>query len=199
MTDTSGLRVINILDQCNSDLDGVHDYLEQVFPNGGDGNADGIPDAEQSAVASLPDIGGSDYVTVDASAGCASVLDVSVSAESAGPDGDPAYDYPFGLVGFTLPCAGPAPVKIYFHGSSDLDPPYRKYGPTTPGDIGTLAWYTLPATVFGTASVNASTVATVELSLTDGQLGDSTGADGQIVDPGGGPSPDSEFPCSPGC
>ena len=131
-------------------------------------------------------------MTVDASAGCASVLGVSVSAESAGPGGDVNYDYPFGLVGFRLPCAGPAAVKIYFHGSSELGPPYRKYGPTTPGDIGTLAWYSLPATVFSTASVNASTVATVEFSLTDGQLGDSTGVDGQIVDPGG-PVPEPGF------
>ena len=76
-------------------------------------------------------------------------------------------------------------MKLYFHGNGVTDSTYRKYAPTTPGDINTLAWYTFPGAVFGSEVVGGNTVTTVELSLTDGALGDSTGVDGQIIDPGG--------------
>ncbi len=88
-------------------------------------------------------------------------------------------------MGFTLPCSGPANVKLYFHGTQSLEPPYRKYGPTTPGDPATIAWYTLPGAVFGSEVIDGNTVATVEFSLEDGMLGDATGLDFKIVDPGG--------------
>ena len=38
---------------------------------------------------------------------------------------------------------------------------------------------------FGSEVIGGDTATTVELSLTDGELGDSTGVDGQIIDPGG--------------
>ena len=54
---------------------------------------------------------------------------------------DRFYDYPFGLVGFTVNCAV-ADVSVIFTGASDLSfTPYRKHGPTTPGDPSTIAWY----------------------------------------------------------
>ena len=52
-------------------------------------------------------------------------------------------------------------------------------------DINTLAWYMFPGAAFGSEVIDGDSVTTVELSLTDGELGDSTGVDGQIVDPGG--------------
>lgn len=83
-------------------------------------------------------------------------------------------------------------LKLYFHATSGLTPPYRKYGPTTPGDANTLAWYDLPGAVFATETVGANLVSTVTFSLSDGVLGDTTGVDGQIVDPGG-PVPEPGF------
>ena len=70
-------------------------------------------------------------------------------------------------------------------------PREQKWEPIS-GDSNTLAWYTMPGAVFGSELVNASTVATVEFSLSDGVLGDATGVDGQIVDPGG-PVPEPGF------
>ena len=168
----------------HSDGDGVPDALEDLAPNGGDGNGDGTPDREQGDVASLPDGEDVGFVTLEVSGGCSSLSGVATSSESAAAEVDPSLDYPLGLVEFTAPCAS-ATVKIFFHGSSSLLSPYRKYGPTTPGLPATAAWYTLPTATFGLEVVGSATVTTATLVLTDGQLGDDTGIDGQIVDLGG--------------
>ena len=165
------------------DDDGVEDATEDAAPNGGDGNGDGVPDATQAHVASLPDASGTSYVTLAVSGACSSVLTGAALPESAVPD-DPAYDYPFGLLDFSLPCTS-ATVTVLFHGATSLAGPYRNYGPTTPGDTGTTAWYTLPTASFGTTTVGGATVAAVTLALSDGVLGDETGADGEIVSLGG--------------
>ena len=89
---------------------------------------------------------------------------------------DASFDYPYGLVEFTLNCAA-ADVTITFPGSI-TGTTYRKYGPTTPGNAATAAWYT-----FNNVTVNSST--SITLHLQDGQLGDDTGVDGIIVDEGG--------------
>ncbi len=54
-----------------------------------------------------------------------------------------------------------------------------------PGDEKTVRWYQLLDAKFSLATVGGKPVATVTYTLTDGQLGDSTGVDGKIVDPAG--------------
>jgi hypothetical protein len=93
---------------------------------------------------------------------------------------DPSFDYYFGLVEFALNCAV-ADVTITYPGSI-AGTTYRKYGPTTPGDGATTAWYT-----FGNVTINSST--TITLHLRDGELGDDTAVDGIIVDQGGPGAP----------
>jgi hypothetical protein len=101
----------------------------------------------------------------------------NVSAKTEAQVGnDPLYDYPYGLVEFALSC-GSADVRITFPGSIK-DVPYRKYGPTTPGNPATVAWYT-----FSNITMNSDT--SITLHLQDGQLGDDTGVDEIIVDEGG--------------
>jgi len=97
---------------------------------------------------------------------------------------DPIADYPFGLVGFTLPCQT-ADVRLIFHGEDDpAGLGYRKYGPMAPL-FGPPVFYSFPA-VFGTTLIAGQPVVTVMLSLTNGLLGDGTNAaDAVIVDPGG--------------
>jgi len=168
----------------DADDDGVDDAIEAAAPNGGDGNDDGTPDHLQPSVASLPDAGGLDYVTVEVAPGCARLLDVAMAAEPELPVQDPAWNYPFGLLGLRLPCTT-ATVTALFHGATSLAGPYRNFGPTAPGDPGTTAWYTLPSAAFGTATVGGSTVASVTLALADGVLGDETGIDGEILTRGG--------------
>jgi hypothetical protein len=87
-------------------------------------------------------------------------------------------------VSFRVPCPT-ATTKLYFHGTSSLIEPYRKYGPATPGEPGTNAWYLFTEVSFGSAVVGSETVGTVTLTLADGAIGDSSGPDGEIVDPGG--------------
>jgi hypothetical protein len=188
----------DLLTGSDSDGDGVLDAVEDGGPNGGDANGDGTADSLQAEVASLPDAGGVDYVALEVSGGCSTLLDVFLMPEDQLPVPDPSFDYPHGLVEFEAPCET-ATVDLWFHGSTSLPAPYRKYGPTTPG-VPPDEWYSLPSVagtpsaVFGTDVVGGNTVATVTLTLADDVLGDDTGDDGTILDIGGPillPEPDA--------
>ena len=174
------------------DGDGVPSSVEDAYPGGdgsppfapGDGNGDGIPDSQQANVATLPMATGNGWITVELSGPCTTLQNVVAVTEAAAGGGqlDPAYAYPYGLVGFRIPCAQPnaAVVRIYYHGATSVPPTYRKCGPLTPGGSPAL-WYTLGGAVFGTTRG----VPTATLSLGDGLQGDDTGVDGVIVDQGG--------------
>ena len=165
------------------DGDGAPAAVEDAAPSNGDGNFDGISDRAQGNVASLPAAAGGTYLTLAVSGGCGQINGVSTTPEATFGD-DPAFDYPVGLVGFNLPCAS-ATITVYYHGqSAPLGEAYRKRGPTTPANPATVAFYTLPGAIFG----SANGVPTATFALTDGALGDDdTGANprGRIVDPGG--------------
>ena len=115
-----------------------------------------------------------DIVLSTSSPGCG-FSNVHVFTESQAGS-DPDFDYPYGLVGFSLNC-GVADVGITFIGAGDLSTfPYRKYGPIPPS-FNNPQWYTMPnATFVGN---------TVTLHLVDGQWGDDTPQDGWIIDQGG--------------
>jgi hypothetical protein len=168
----------------DNDGDGIGNAVEMAGPNGGDANGDGTLDALQAGVVSLPEAVSGAYVSLEVSGGCVSLSQVAITTENDAPVPDPGFDYPLGLVGFTAPCSA-ATVELFFHGATSLPPPYRKYGPTTPGVPATSQWYSLPTAVFDSVLIGGQTVARVTLPLADGALGDETGVDGQIVDPGG--------------
>jgi len=193
--DTDGDGVGNNADP-DDDGDGIMDSVEDAAPNAGDANADGTVDSLQIGVASLPDVGGTDYVVVALTGGCDEVKSVSVDGEASMAQADADFDYPLGLVSFTLPCAT-ADVKIYFFGTTPAADHYRKYGPTTPGDSGTNAWYSLPGVTFDSETIDGGSATTASFTLQDGLLGDATGVDGQIVDPGGPSASASEPPDVP--
>ena len=88
------------------------------------------------------------------------------------------------VVGVNTSSVSP-PAGTARNGAPNPIPPYRKYGPTTPGNPATAQWYDFPGATFGSRFVGGVQVATVTLSLVDGALGDATGVDGAIVDPGG--------------
>ncbi len=183
--------VTNVDDETSAsdgDGDGVPDAIENAGPNGGDGNGDAIPDATQPDVTTLPRAGGGGYLTVVSTCELRSVA--AVSPTTLPPSGEV---FPFGLVGFRLPCSA-ADMTVLYHGAASWDPGigYWKYGPRTPGDVGTTAWYQLPGVTFDTTTVGAATVARARFALADGTLGDDTAVDGEIVDqggPGGSPTP----------
>lgn len=117
------------------DGDGVAREVENSYPGGdgkppfakGDGNGDGIPDAQQAHVATLPLASGKGYVTVEALAGCGQLHAVSTLLESALSTPDREYDFPLGLVNFTLPCPQ-ASVKLMFHVQGGIERTYRAVG-----------------------------------------------------------------------
>jgi hypothetical protein len=100
----------------------------------------------------------------------------TLSEAAAAPTEDALGDYPFGLVRFRVPCAT-AEVRVIVHGARRLLAPYRKYGPTTPGDPQTQTWYSFPSSpsnpgdpyaAFGVIGFPWGQAGSAILHLTDG-------------------------------
>ncbi len=172
------------------DNDGIKDDVEDNGPNHGDGNGDGVPDKNQANVTTLQAANGNGAITIEVKSditwdSCDYLKNVTaVVTNPSDPDG---YIYPFGLVGFEIPCSELAHVRLYFHNASSLSGyTYRKYGPTPP-DFTTPSWYTMEGAIFGSVEIGGRTVAYVELNLTNGHLGDDTDASDNIIVDVGGP------------
>jgi hypothetical protein len=181
-TNEAGTAYGNEVNFTTSDGTGVAPDVQDAGPNGGDGNGDGIKDSNQTTVASLPSATGGGYLTVEIS-GCGQIEQVQAHTYESVGTSDPGYSYPFGLVGFEIPCS-PATVRIYYHCADSLGGYiYRKYGPT-PDDWVTSLWYTMPGVTFGTKDIGVATVPYAEFVLTESQLGDDTNGS-PIIDQGG--------------
>ena len=174
-----------------NDGTGVPSGIQDAGPNGGDGNGDGTQDSKQTTVASLPSATGEAYLTVEIS-GCDQIEQVEAYTYWSVGASDPGYSYPFGLLGFTIPCSS-ATVRIYYHGAANLDGYiYRKYGPIPPYG-GASIWYTMTGVTFGTEEIGGETVPYAQFVLTVSQLGDDT--DGlPIIDQGGPGLPNPAIP-----
>jgi hypothetical protein len=95
--------------RCDSETDGIADELEALAPNGGDGNRDGIPDQQQSNVASFPSANAG-YVTV--AAGSGTVLSQVANVPPPGMEGLPSgASLPIGLVHFQVQPGNPQPLN----------------------------------------------------------------------------------------
>lgn len=179
------------------DGDGIDPTTEDGVNPDNDGNDDGVPDRLQPAVTSLPSATGRGYLTLvtgdgTVTNGCHNTLVKAFLESDLGTD--PILDYPYGLLGFTLPapCVGPIKITIIYrsHPGPLPMPTYRKFGQEPPytGVAGTNHFYTLPSAMFGTTNVNGTELASVMFILRDGKLGDDVGpttGDGMIVDQGG--------------
>ena len=182
-TNLAGTAYGNEVSFTTNDGTGVPPDVQDAGPNGGDGNGDGIKDSKQTTVASLPSATGGGYITV-AITGCVQIEQVQAHTYESVSTSDPGYSYPFGLVGFEIPCFS-ATVRIYYHGAGSLEGfTYRKYGPT-PADWGTSLWYTMPGATFGTEVIGGATVPYAEFDLIESELGDDTNGDSTIFDQGG--------------
>jgi hypothetical protein len=148
----------------DSDYDGVSDIQEDLGPNGGDSNLDTIPDREQAdvtyvpphesakaptrgaAVAAAPSSNDFAVQVTKQGGSCTQTQDVQAkSAAANGPDviaSNLDYAYDVDLVQFEiLDCAGTT-VKITWPNFT-FGPgwKFRFYGPATPGDDASVAWY----------------------------------------------------------
>lgn len=178
----------SVIQPLDNDADGVNDAIENAGPNGGDGNDDGTLDSEQSSVATVLDAESDDYVTLalDPDGDCNQIGDFESKLESELSESDPDFIYPLTLVEFTIPCADSVDGTIYWHGEEEFTSQiYRKFGPTTPGDIASTSWYTTDKFITSTQDIGGEATATASFTLTDGEAGDDTGNDNVIVDANG--------------
>ena len=168
----------------DTDGDGVPNVEENTAPNG-DGNGDGIQDAEQADVASVSNPVTGAHTTLVASNGCTIIDGFVVVAESSLAVPDDEYDYPVGLNDFQVDCniAGAmVDIAVYYDQIYDTsDWLYRKFNQNTNtyGDISSLVTY-------AQENVNGTDVTVARFSITDGGPLDEDGvADGKIFDPSG--------------
>jgi len=155
-------------------------------PNLGDGNGDGVVDAYQPNVISLPDKVNGNYITFAVQPDTCAISDLYTDL----PEnyGEPVKNKPMpqGLIYFELACPQ-AQISLYYHAVKTVKRNFifRKYGPLIPGDESTVGWYLLPNVTFEAVMIEGKSVVKATYTLNDGELGDSTGVDGRIVDPGG--------------
>lgn len=185
----------------SKDDDGVADALEAYAPNMGDGDSDGTPDYLQADVASLPDDGGvlgapeADYLTVagpddsemfsvatDEVTGARMVWGGGTQSVAGPPDGT---ELPKGFLDFEVRNVAPGSTTkvVIFYDSTARMNSYSTYNPANG------AWSQLPA---NRVKINAKSI---ELTLTDGGIGDVDGlANGRVRHPGGGSRVDDVYP-----
>jgi hypothetical protein len=157
------------------------------IPNAGDGNGDGQKDPDQDNVVSLPDKVSGTYLTFEVQPATCVISDIYPDLpETQTVKVDPTKKFPQGLLYFDIACPQ-AQVSVYYHGMSKVyrNLKFYKFGPKIPGDLTTLAWYPLPNIKYEVVTIGGKPVVKGTYTLIDGQLGDSTGVDGHIVDPGG--------------
>ncbi len=165
------------------DSDGVEDNVEAQAPNRGDGNNDGVPDYQQDNVTSVPTNGsaaGPDvyWMTLVAPEGTklASVTTTDPAGIATPPPSGATL--PAGLTNFTVTGLTPgadATVSVINNLGVEVNA-YAKYNPST------SAWTLLPADRMNIFDYGWR----IDITLTDGGIGDSDGiADGKVVDPGG--------------
>lgn len=156
--------VWEITQTLDTDLDGVSDIQEDMGPNAGDSNLDGIADREQSDVTYVPahlsalvaasvTTSTNDFavqVTPQAGQTCAQTQDMqSKSASANGPDPIAAnldYRYDVDLLQFEILDCATTTVKVTYPNFT-FGPgwSFRFYGPLTPGDDASVKWYDFSA------------------------------------------------------
>jgi len=175
-------------DDSNNDLDNVSPLIELWAANNGDGNNDGILDAIQNEVSSLPNIENTAYNTLavsSSSSSCGQIQFFASRAVSEFPATDRGFLYGFWLWDFVISCDNPgdtADIQIYLDNEYDTsDWIYRKYNKLTQvyTDISDIVTYT-------TETVWSTDVTVINYSITDWSIYDEDGTvNGIIVDPSG--------------
>ena len=167
-----------------SDGDGVDDTVENNAPNAGDGNNDGQLDSGQANVASILNSNttdANDYITLATTNASATIATFTTVPESSLTTQDEDYEYPLGLIDFTITTTPGATETITIHLDQLYDTTaweWRKYQNNT--------YQALTGVTFATDTVAGQTVTTVSYQVTDGGANDADGiANGTIVDPTG--------------
>lgn len=170
--------------ESDQDGDGLNDITESNGPNNGDANQDGGRDAAQPNVASLPDGGKGDYVTLVSPPGSLFSGVHTASAESIAGVTD-GLEFPLGLVGFQVegvPASGQCDVVLHPTQLFDWES-YYKYGSLP--DSATATWYSF--VYDGTSGAEIDDTA-ITLHFLDGDRGDDDLIKNRIILDLGGPT-----------
>lgn len=155
----------------DADRDGPSDDDENLSPNAGDGNSDGIKDRNQSDVASIRDLppgpllkspmGAAKRATIGninlrhqlkGYPQCTQILDVH-QPPLAGLRADTGFSYPAGIYRFEFENCQGTQVEIIFH--DDIFPSFaefRRFGPQIVGDELTMRWLPMGSSAQRTAN-----------------------------------------------
>jgi surface protein len=185
-TNIVGTFTYEINDQAfDSDGDGVFDPLEEE--NGGDTNGDSIPDKnQQNVMQSLLGTVPANVTFVATGGGCEFINGMDYYNENTLllDFQDKLYDYPIGLMGFSLACGSAGAtttVKIIFDKVYDTSKAVLRKNKSGVGFTNVEGGVT-----FAVENINGSNKTTVTYSLTDGGINDDDGiANGNILDPVG--------------
>ncbi len=181
----------------DSDGDGISDLVENAGPDSGDGNSDGIPDADQANVATFKTIYGDDVTLISEPETRLDNVMAMVPAAGAA-----WMDFPLGAFGFTItgltPGAGTVLTAVFHTPSPEVES-YYNYGPTA--DDPEDHWYvfvkydSFPTNTWMDQAIGRIVVT---LPFVDGERGDNDlAADGSIV--GAGAPTDVSLTGGSGC
>lgn len=175
-------RNISIGSATDFDSDGAADTMEDLAPNDGDANNDGIADKLQPTVTSFEIDSTGIYKTL-VTDGCSengTVASVDVSSLAKGDNGKV---YPFGLTDFALNCSrGDTVTVTKYVFTEDRPTSYvlRKFNPNTE------EYFDVPGSTIVSQQVGEVTALVSTYAITDGgDLDDDGQANGIIVDPVG--------------
>ena len=157
----------------DTDLDGYEDRIESCAANNGDGNADGVPDAEQAHVVSFPNAQDGRCITLEVPRG-SRLRNIRSTRQLPGgvPAAPPelAVPFPIGLLGFRHDRGerGQATTaSLYFPAGVEVNR-YWRYGPTP--DQAEPHWY--PFDYDGESGARFPEAGRIELHFIDGGRGD---------------------------
>jgi len=169
----------------DTDKDGISDVREKGADGNNsayDGNADGIPDYEQSNVSSFLTYDGQNYVTLVVPSGT-ELSQMEVTDNPSPSDTPEDAEFPFGFFDFSIDGLTPGEaisVTLILHDASTISK-YYKYGLTP--DILTPHWYEFTYDDQTGAEINGNAIT---LHFVDGLRGDEDiTVNGSIKEPGG--------------
>jgi hypothetical protein len=176
-----GLLTLTTL-PANDDNDGAPNVTEATAPNGGDGNNDGTADSQQANVVSYVDSVTGAYAVLEVSSTC-SITTANSIAESVNNTADSGFNYPAGLMNFTVDCGTPGfttNVTQYYYDVSNNGFVLRKFNPNS------NAYFSVPGATLVQATLGGHTVTKATYQVADGGTLDIDGqVNGIIVDPAG--------------
>ncbi len=165
----------------DADNDGVLDSTEDNAPNNGDGNGDGIADSEQPNVTSFVNSITGKYSTLAVDDDCTVDAASGIAGSTSNADGN--FQYPLGLLNFTLECGTPGAtitVEAYHFDTNESNLVLRKYNSVS------KKYWTIQDAVIEKLNIGGVPTIKAVYKITDGGDLDLDGeANGTIVDPVG--------------